>query len=476
MQIQCESPAIILNPHLKELVLKYRHYYLRGFRHAVTPWQSSRWFEEFPYSMFGHIKRQIQSSDELSSYYVIDENDEEVPLFHQVPCGKCVLCREHKAQEWVTRAMCETQTSSSYAYFVTLTYNDLHCPANGVRKRAVQLFMKRLRINISRYVGEVVNIRFYCCSEYGSKSGRPHYHAILWNVPYLDPSLAIHLVMLQNLIQRSWSFMVSKKRYDELPSTLDKYGEAVYKYYDEDTHRYRGLYGYTTCSLCNEKRVRYCMKYMRKESQVPVGCNDIFFLSSRKRGIGYQWISEHVAEFRSNPQFMDIQLTDKYTGESFSGCIPRYFKDIIAPPPSRLLTKEIRGLWSYYNWLHNKACSLIGHLYEPSVRLLRHFPTLYYHSTRLSSIATEELMLYPQLKDYDCYQSYTRELFRICDKIEWALLQFEYDIDLALYVPEYKRKHLAAVEQLAKNDVTSVADKAVAIRRRWQRAKQHERF
>lgn len=476
MQIQCESPAIILNPHLKELVLKYRHYYLRGFRYEVTPWQSSRWFEEFPYSMFGNIKRQIQTSDELAQYYVIDGNDEEIPLFLQVPCGKCVLCREHKSMEWVSRAMCETQTSSSYAYFITLTYNDLHCPTNGVRKRAVQLFMKRLRVNISRHVGESVNIRFYLCSEYGSKSGRPHYHAILWNVPYLDSSMAIHLDMLQKIIQRSWSFMVSKKRYDELPNTLDKYGEAVYKYYDSDTHRYRALYGYTTCSVCNEKRVRYCMKYMRKESTILDGCNDVFFLSSRKRGIGYQWISEHVDEFRDNPQIMDIQLTDKFTGESFKGCIPRYFKDIIAPPPSKLLTKEVRDLWKYYNWLHNKACSLIGHSYEPPAQLLRHFPTLYYHNTRLSSVATDELNLYPQLVDYDCHQAYTRELFRICDKIEWQLFQCEYDIDLAIYIPEYKRKHKAAVEQLALNDVTSVSDKAAAIRRRWQRAKHRERF
>lgn len=474
--MQCESPAIILNPHLKELVLKYRHYYLRGFRHEVTSWQSSKWYEDFPYSMFGKIKRQIQSSDELDGYYIIDSNGDEVPLFMSVPCGHCVLCREHKSQEWVTRAMCETQSSSSQPYFVTLTYNDLHCPKNGVRKRAVQLFMKRLRINISRLVGESVNIRFYLCSEYGSKSGRPHYHCILWNVPNLDPSAAIHFDMLQNIIQRSWSFMVSKKRYDELPSTLDKYGEAVYKYYDEYTNRYRGIYGYTTCSLCNEKRVRYCMKYMRKESTVPNGCHDVFFLSSRKRGLGYQWISEHVDEFRKNPQLLDVQLTDKFTGESYKGCIPRYFKDIIAPCPSKYLTKEIRDLWKYYNWLHNKACSLIGHLYPPSERLLSHFPTLYYHSVRLSSVATDELKVYPQLSDYDIYQSYTRELFRICDKIEWHLLQCEYDIELAVLVPEYKRKHLEAVEQLASQDNTPVSDKAAAIRRRWMRAKQRERL
>lgn len=477
VQCQCENPAIILNPHLKELILKYGHYYLNGYRNTLSSYQLNHWYDEFPYSMFSRIKHNIQVTDELANYYVIDEYGEQVPLFYSVPCGKCVICTEKKANEWVSRAMAESQMSINIPYFVTLTYNDLFLPSNGVRKRAVQLFLKRLRINISRLVGASLNIRFFLCSEYGSKTKRPHYHLLLWNIPNLDPHREVHNDMLQDVIQKSWSFMVSQKFYNTLPSDKDRYGQPIYKYYDEDNKRYRALYGYTKCSETNIGGVRYCMKYMRKDCQVPADHNPVFFLSSRRRGIGYEWINSKVNEYRGNPSLLDVVLTDKFSGEQYKGILPRYFKDIIAPPTSKLISKEIRDTFKYYNYMYNKACSLIHYHYTPSPRILQHYPTLYFHSSRVPNIVNDEISLYRGLLNHDNYDNYTRSLFQLCDELEYKLLQYEYDIDLAIFVPQYKRQHLKhIIEFIDTNTMESVSDATARIKRNRLRQKEKETF
>lgn len=65
--------------------------------------------------------------------------------------------------------------------FVTLTYDQEHLPEDlCVSKREAQLFLKRLRKHLGR------SIRYYLVGEYGTQSGRPHYHAIIFGVSDLD--------------------------------------------------------------------------------------------------------------------------------------------------------------------------------------------------------------------------------------------------------------------------------------------------
>jgi len=59
---------------------------------------------------------------------------------------------------------------------VTLTYDDHHLPeGHTLRKRDVQLFVKRLRKTLSPK-----KISYLYCGEYGENFGRPHYHIILF--------------------------------------------------------------------------------------------------------------------------------------------------------------------------------------------------------------------------------------------------------------------------------------------------------
>lgn len=91
-----------------------------------------------------------------------------------IPCGKCQGCIIDKANEWATRAMLEAQNWPKNS-FLTLTYDNDHIPANRTLVKAdLQKFWKRLR-----KTGE--NIRYMACGEYGPRTLRPHYHAIVYN-------------------------------------------------------------------------------------------------------------------------------------------------------------------------------------------------------------------------------------------------------------------------------------------------------
>lgn len=110
-----------------------------------------------------------------------------------VPCGKCIPCRRRRQAQWSFRLMQEMQRSTSAA-FITLTYSDENLPlideeVEGyeyllgkptLSKRDVQLWMKKLRKHQSKITN--AKIKYYGCGEYGTRTKRPHYHFIIFNV------------------------------------------------------------------------------------------------------------------------------------------------------------------------------------------------------------------------------------------------------------------------------------------------------
>ena len=53
----------------------------------------------------------------------------------------------------------------------------------SLRKKDFQDYMKRLRKAVSKRFPDAPPIRYYVAGEYGTKNKRPHYHAIVFNVP-----------------------------------------------------------------------------------------------------------------------------------------------------------------------------------------------------------------------------------------------------------------------------------------------------
>ncbi len=114
-----------------------------------------------------------------------------------IPCGKCIGCRLAYSSEWGVRCYLES-TLYDFNYFVTFTYDDDNLPfvykpdddgvpmkIGNLDRNDWTLFLKRLRIDYKRK-GNNDNIRYYSCGEYGDSTARPHYHAILFNLPLDD--------------------------------------------------------------------------------------------------------------------------------------------------------------------------------------------------------------------------------------------------------------------------------------------------
>lgn len=123
-----------------------------------------------------------------------------LPNGFALPCGQCIGCRLERSRQWAMRCLHEASLYEENC-FLTLTYDDEHLPVDGsLVKEDFQLFMKRLR---KRFEGR--KVRYFHCGEYGEECrdcfksrrlcvcrvfnegiGRPHYHAIMFNVNFLD--------------------------------------------------------------------------------------------------------------------------------------------------------------------------------------------------------------------------------------------------------------------------------------------------
>lgn len=134
--------------------------------------------------------------------------------FKEIPCGQCKECRLEYSRVWANRCFLEMQEHEE-SYFITLTYDDEHLPVNqyvdfetGVtgdvqtlQKRDWQLFMKRLRKSY-KFNNK---LRFFAAGEYGDRTYRPHYHAIIFGL-HLD-DLQLYQVTNQHFVLYNSPFL-----------------------------------------------------------------------------------------------------------------------------------------------------------------------------------------------------------------------------------------------------------------------------
>lgn len=113
----------------------------------------------------------------------------------QLPCSKCIECRLEYARQWAVRCVHEAKMHQDNC-FITLTYADEHLKSSKLQYIDFQLFAKRLRKKIHKeakkqgYDPEEKKISIFVTGEYGDKTKRPHWHAIIFN---WRPTDTVHL-------------------------------------------------------------------------------------------------------------------------------------------------------------------------------------------------------------------------------------------------------------------------------------------
>lgn len=116
------------------------------------------------------------------------------PGEHQLdlPCQECIGCQRTKARDWAIRCHLESQ-QHDYSVFTTLTYREESVPWT-LSPYHLSTFMKKLRQRVRRQFGKDRRLRYFASGEYGPRTHRPHYHALVFGA---DPSMA-------GIIEAAW--------------------------------------------------------------------------------------------------------------------------------------------------------------------------------------------------------------------------------------------------------------------------------
>ena len=204
----------------------------------------------------------------------------------QVPCGKCPECVKAKYYSWLFRLDKELERSDN-PLFVTLTLENKNITWTNqgnktLCKRDLQLFFKRLRkLHEKTYPTYSKKIKYYAVGEYGSRTKRPHYHIILFNV--LDP----------NMVHVAWG------------------------------------QGHTMSVPLQNGGTNYVLKYLQKPPQKKSSDPELqreFSLMSKNMGDNY--LTPAIEKWHNNPENCFVR-----TFQGFKMPIPKYYKD-------RMFTEE----------------------------------------------------------------------------------------------------------------------------------------
>lgn len=247
----------------------------------------------------------------MNPIYLIDQGT-------HAACGRCFNCVARRASSWSFRLFYHG-LNSDMAYFVTLTYDEAHVPRtpNGYktlvrskRRRpkgvkwpphphdefAIQGFFKRLRF--AAFGSSQSKLKYYVCGEYGGHSFRPHYHALIFDLP------------LEFLVGADAKFVALEQL------SLD--GKVPYRCPSWS-------FGHITVGEVNGASIGYTLKYMQKPHRIPLHRNDDRCpeFANMSKGLGLSYLTANMVAWHK------ADLTERMycSMDGKKICMPRYYKD-----------------------------------------------------------------------------------------------------------------------------------------------------
>lgn len=200
-----------------------------------------------------------------------------------VPCGRCHECRAARSASWSFRIL-EEYKNHTEGHFVTFTIDNEHLAYGDdiyptLVKSDVQKYFKRLRFNSGK------KIKYYACGEYGSRSKRPHYHAIIFGV-------------------------------------------------DVDSIRDNWKAGHVQFGTVSHASIRYVTNYLcKRRGSQPSGTAPEFSLMSL--GIGKSYLTPEMIRWHKSNMANYVVLKD-----GIKQLLPRYFRDKIFTEGEKFIISE----------------------------------------------------------------------------------------------------------------------------------------
>lgn len=176
------------------------------------------------------------------------------------------------------------------SHFVTLTYDTKYIPITErgfmtLNKRDVQLFMKRLRKL------QTTKLRYYAVGEYGTKTMRPHYHIILFNL----------------------------ENEQHIPTAWTSGGVHI--------------------GTVSGASIGYTCKYIAKPGRIPLHRNDdrVKEFSLISRGIGKGYLSDDVVKYHKS----DVTRNFVTLPGGVKNALPRYYRDRIYDDDDKAIQRVV---------------------------------------------------------------------------------------------------------------------------------------
>lgn len=164
----------------------------------------------FPDGEVTSLKKYLQTGKRRQQFYVTQgpewPEDYEKKLLRKlkeqnitlIQCGHCPACKLTSRSSWANRMEMELPYHKN-AWFLTLTYDDENIPYRwtwnnmtgeivtenySLRYDDIKSFWKRLRRYIDYHkLGDSTKLKYFASGEYGGTTHRPHYHAIVYDLP-----------------------------------------------------------------------------------------------------------------------------------------------------------------------------------------------------------------------------------------------------------------------------------------------------
>lgn len=251
-------------------------------------------------------------------------------LLLEVPCGHCQECRDDKKNQLYTRMYFEFMDNVEHdglTFFDTFTYSEDTVPRfHGLKcfnKQHYMDFMKRLRTNITRDLQKLhphsgikfsdLNIRVVWSSEYGSKTHRPHYHAVFF---VRHDKCKITSWFFKKNIKKSWTYGFTDKRspFDLSVNRLDALKYATKYIHKDDNFLYCLNDQKDSKEFLDWFHTSYFDLYGKKYSKASVGFSDLRSLIYAQHddvALQYNFEGKYIVPFHAHSQGLGACIIDR---------------------------------------------------------------------------------------------------------------------------------------------------------------------